>query len=119
MSSPWESILYEDGQVFYERSTAALRYKKMFCWGNHVGGRGWQEFLSDASSPNFSPYLELQAGLAPTQLHGYQMPGHSEITFTQFFGNFEKTENQQLLKAEWSAAQEKTVSYTHLRAHET
>ena len=107
MSSPWESILYEDGQVFYERSTAALRYKKMFCWGNHVGGRGWQEFLSDASSPNFSPYLELQAGLAPTQLHGYQMPGHSEITFTQFFGSFEKSENQQLLKAEWSAAQEK------------
>jgi tetratricopeptide (TPR) repeat protein len=107
MSSPWESILYEDGQVFYERSTAALRYKKMFCWGNHVGGRGWQEFLSDASSPNFSPYLELQAGLAPTQLHGYQMPGHSEITFTQFFGSFEKTENQLLLKAEWSAAQEK------------
>ena len=107
MSSPWESILYEDGQVFYERSTAALRYKKMFCWGNHVGGRGWQEFLSDASSPNFSPYLELQAGLAPTQLHGYQMAGHSEITFTQFFGSFEKTENQQLLNAEWSAAQEK------------
>jgi tetratricopeptide (TPR) repeat protein len=35
------------------------------------------------------------------------MPGHSEITFTQFFGSFEKSENQQLLKAEWSAAQEK------------
>ena len=107
MSSPWESILYEDGQVIYERSTAALRYKKMFCWGNHVGGRGWQEFLSDPSSLNFSPYLELQAGLAPTQLHGYQMPGNSMISFTQFFGNFEKSENQQLLNAEWSAAQEK------------
>ncbi len=105
MSTPWESILYEDGQVFYERSTAALRYKKMFCWGNHVGGRGWQEFLSDASSPNFSPYLELQAGLAPTQLHGYQMPGNSMISFTQFFGSFEKSENQQLLNAEWSVAQ--------------
>ena len=77
----------------------------MFCWGNHVGGRGWQEFLSDSSSPNFSPYLELQAGLAPTQLHGYQMPANSEITFTQFFGSFEKSENQQLLNTEWSAAQ--------------
>jgi tetratricopeptide (TPR) repeat protein len=77
----------------------------MFCWGNHVGGRGWQEFLSDSSSPNFSPYLELQAGLAPTQLHGYQMPANSEITFTQFFGSFEKLENQQLLNKEWSAAQ--------------
>jgi tetratricopeptide (TPR) repeat protein len=77
----------------------------MFCWGNHVGGRGWQEFLSDSSSPQFSPYLELQAGLAPTQLHGYQMAGNSEITFTQFFGSFEKRENQQLLKAEWASAQ--------------
>jgi tetratricopeptide (TPR) repeat protein len=105
MKFPWESILYEDGHVFYERSTATLRYKKMFCWGNHVGGRGWQEFLSDSSSPNFSPYLELQAGLAPTQLHGYQMPANSEITFTQFFGSFEKLENQQLLNKEWSAAQ--------------
>jgi tetratricopeptide (TPR) repeat protein len=78
----------------------------MFCWGNHVGGRGWQEFLSDSSSPQFSPYLELQAGLAPTQLHGYQMAGNSEITFTQFFGSFEKKENQQLLKSEWASAQE-------------
>jgi len=106
ISSPWESILYEDGQVFYERSTVALRYKKMFCWGNHVGGRGWQEFLSDASSADFSPYLELQAGLAPTQLHGYQMPGNSTISFTQFFGSFIKIENQQLLDAKWSAAQQ-------------
>jgi len=105
MEFPWETILYEDGQVFYERSTSTLRYKKMFCWGNHVGGRGWQEFLSDSSSPQFSPYLELQAGLAPTQLHGYQMMGNSEITFTQFFGSFEKIENQQLLKAEWATAQ--------------
>ena len=105
MKFPWETILYEDGQVFYERSTAMLRYKKMFCWGNHVGGRGWQEFLSDSSSPQFSPYLELQAGLAPTQLHGYQMEGNSEITFTQLFGGFERTENQQLLKSKWASAQ--------------
>jgi tetratricopeptide (TPR) repeat protein len=106
MNSPWETILYEDGELFYERSTAALRYKKMFCWGNHVGGRGWQEFLSDASSADFSPYLELQAGLAPTQLHGYQMPGNSTISFTQFFGSFKKAENSELLDINWSEAQQ-------------
>jgi tetratricopeptide (TPR) repeat protein len=33
------------------------------------------------------------------------MAGNSEITFTQFFGSFEKTENQQLLNTKWSAAQ--------------
>jgi len=106
MNSPWETILYEDGELFYERSTAALRYKKMFCWGNHVGGRGWQEFLSDASSADFSPYLELQAGLAPTQLHGYQMPGNSTISFTQFFGSLKKAENRELLNAKWLDAQQ-------------
>jgi len=33
------------------------------------------------------------------------MPANSEITFTQFFGSFEKLENQQLLNKEWTAAQ--------------
>jgi tetratricopeptide (TPR) repeat protein len=33
------------------------------------------------------------------------MAGNSEITFTQFFGSFQKTENQQLLKTEWATAQ--------------
>jgi tetratricopeptide (TPR) repeat protein len=33
------------------------------------------------------------------------MPANSEITFTQFFGSFDKSENQKLLNKEWSAAQ--------------
>ena len=32
--STWEAAAYDDGLVFYERSTAPLYYKKLFCWGN-------------------------------------------------------------------------------------
>jgi tetratricopeptide (TPR) repeat protein len=103
--APWESILYDNGDIFYESSTTELRFKKMFCWGNHAGGRGWQEFLSDPTSAQFSPYLELQAGLAPTQLHGYQMQPDSEISFTQFFGAISDSNNKTLTGMDWHDAQ--------------
>lgn len=103
--APWESILYDNGDIFYESSTPELRFKKMFCWGNHAGGRGWQEFLSDPTSAQFSPYLELQAGLAPTQLHGYQMQPDSEISFTQFFGAISDSNNKTLTGMDWHDAQ--------------
>ncbi|WP_227013998.1 DUF5107 domain-containing protein [Paenibacillus psychroresistens] len=81
--SPWEAIVYEDGRVFYERSTALLRYRKMFCWGNHQGGRRWCDFLAKPGEGN---YIELQGGFAPTQLHGLEMPAHTIWDFTQIFG---------------------------------
>ncbi|MHA6481818.1 DUF5107 domain-containing protein [Paenibacillus sp. strain BS8-2] len=81
--SPWEAVAYEDGSMFYERSTSLLRYRKMFCWGNHPGGRRWCDFLSEPGEGN---YLEIQGGFAPTQLHGLDMPAGSEWTFTQAFG---------------------------------
>ena len=82
---PWEAALGADGSGFIEASTARLRYRKMFCWGMHQGGRHWQEFLG----PGGSPYLEIQAGLAPSQLHGLQMPAHSDWHWTQVFGHFQ------------------------------
>ncbi|MDQ8735141.1 DUF5107 domain-containing protein [Paenibacillus sp. LHD-38] len=81
--SPWEAVAYEDGKLFYERSTSRLRYRKMFCWGNHAGGRRWCDFLA---SPGEGNYIEIQGGFAPTQLHGLDMPAHSEWDFTQVIG---------------------------------
>jgi len=81
--APWEAVAYKDGTLFYERSTNRLRYRKMFCWGNQKGGRHWCDYLSDPGKGN---YLEIQAGLAPTQLHGMYMPPESEWDFSQFFG---------------------------------
>ncbi len=83
---PWEAYVYPEGWTFMERSTALLRYRKMFCWGNHAGGRRWKSFLS---TPGTGDYVEVQAGLAPTQLHGMEMPGDTAWTFTQAFSGID------------------------------
>ncbi|WP_127588760.1 DUF5107 domain-containing protein [Paenibacillus koleovorans] len=83
VASPWEAVAYEDGRMFYERSTSLLRYRKMFCWGNHAGGRRWCDFLANPGEGN---YIEVQGGFAPTQLHGLDMPGRTEWDFTQLMG---------------------------------
>lgn len=80
---PFEAVAYKNGYVFYETSTQPLTYRKMFCWGAHKGGKKWQKYLSQETSV---PYIEIQAGLAPTQLHVNQINGCSEISFMQVFG---------------------------------
>ncbi|QQO08111.1 DUF5107 domain-containing protein [Breznakiella homolactica] len=85
LASPWEAAVQDDGFVFFERSTQPLRYRKMFCWGAHRGGRRWEDYLA---RPGEGAYVEIQAGLAPTQVHGMVMPENSVIEFTQIFGGF-------------------------------
>lgn len=80
---PWECALDKDGRGLFEVSTHPLSYRKMFCWGTHKGGRRWQRYLSPE---NEDEYVEIQSGLAPTQLHGYLMDGKSSISWTQGFG---------------------------------
>lgn len=81
-TSPWEAAVYDDGFMFFERSSQPLIYRKMFCWGNLKGGRKWQSFLS---RDNEGAYLEIQGGLCPTQVHGMDMKGESVIDFVQVF----------------------------------
>lgn len=82
----WSAAAYESGRLFFERSTMPLRYRKMFCWGSHRGGKRWCDYLS---LPGKGNYVELQAGLAPTQLNAIDIPPHSEWTFTQAIGEYE------------------------------
>ena len=82
VAMPWEAAVDEQGRGFFEASTDFLRYRKMFCWGMHPGGRHWQEFLSEPGND----YLEIQGGLAPTQLHGLVMPAGAAWEWVQVFG---------------------------------
>jgi len=82
---PWEAALDKNGEGFIEASTQRLKYRKLFCWGTHPGGRHWQEFLAEPREA----YLEIQAGLAPSQVHGLPMPAHSSWDWTQAFGYIE------------------------------
>lgn len=82
--STWESAVYENGVALFERSTAPLYYKKLFCWGAHRGGDHWQEFLSDGVGTGH--YAEIQAGIAPSQLHDKMFAANSKYEWTQCFG---------------------------------
>jgi len=81
---PWEAAVYEDGYAYGEVSTPPLTYRKMFCWGNGSGGRRWQDFLSLPGQE----YLEVQAGIAPTQLHTADIAGRETVDFVQAFTAF-------------------------------
>ncbi|MEG0756329.1 MAG: DUF5107 domain-containing protein, partial [Oscillospiraceae bacterium] len=86
VSAPWEAAAYEDGFAFMERSTQPLKTRKMFCWGNHSGGRNWMDHLAE---PGRGDYVEIQAGLAPTQVHGDMLGAGEKLSFTQAFGSTE------------------------------
>ena len=86
-ASTWEAAAYEDGSVFYERSTAPLLYKKLFAWGEHAAGKHWQEYLSDGKGTGY--YVELQAGIAPSQLHDKPMPAGCVYEWTQCYGGMQ------------------------------
>ncbi|WP_432476155.1 DUF5107 domain-containing protein [Nocardioides sp. GXQ0305] len=71
-----------DGRGFAQSSTEALRGRKLFVWGNGVGGSRWQEWLCGPTAR----YLEIQAGYCPTQLEHDVIRGHDEVSWTEAFG---------------------------------
>lgn len=105
--NPWEAAIYEDGYIFFEISTNKLRYRKMFCWGNLEGGRKWESFLS---KENEGAYIEIQAGIMPTQVNGFDIEANSCIQFTQMF-SFTNITNQndinEMYDNDYSKAREK------------
>ena len=96
---PWEAALDENGSGLSEVSTSRLRYRKLFCWGMHQGGAHWQEFLAPAGQP----YIEIQAGLAPTQLHGLIMPARADWHWTQIFGLLQ-ADAERVHSPDWNTA---------------
>lgn len=84
----WEAAAYDSGVVFYERSTPPLSYKKLFVWGAHRAGNRWQEFLSEEGK---GYYAEIQAGIAPSQLHDMLLPANTTYEWTQVFGGTRST----------------------------
>ncbi|MBW5394595.1 DUF5107 domain-containing protein, partial [Brachyspira hampsonii] len=114
--SPWEAAVYNDGFVFFERSTNKLRYRKMFCWGNLRGGRKWERFLSRGSE---GEYIELQAGIMPTQVNGFDMDADSTIEFVQAFSfDYLKDDYDIIFAEDYSKAREKVESIVNRNMNE-
>lgn len=72
----------KDGYGMCQTSTGELRGRKLFVWGMGSGGRHWQTFLSKPGSA----YIELQSGLAHTQLEHLPMAGHASISWLESYG---------------------------------
>jgi len=87
--APWVAAAYNDGFVFFNRSTPKLRSRKMFTWGNHKGGRRWCDYLSESGTGYFA---EIQSGLAYSQNHTVPMPAHAQWEWTECFSSLNLNE---------------------------
>ena len=97
---PWIAALDHNGQGLVQVSTNLLKGRKLFVWGMNAGGRKWQEFLS----PNGEPYIEIQAGLARTQLEHLPMPP-GEWSWLEAYGLLESNSNL-VHGNDWAQAQQ-------------
>lgn len=77
----WIATANEDGNGLLQCSTQTLKGRKLFVWGMGQGGRNWNEWLSEEGSA----YIEIQAGLAHTQLEHIPMPGNTVWEWTESY----------------------------------
>ena len=96
---PFVSALNKDGYGMCQTSTHELRGRKLFLWGMGTGGRHWQEFLSRKGSA----YLEIQAGLARTQLEHLPMAGGASISWLESYGPVQ-ADPEKVHGQDWDAA---------------
>lgn len=80
----WIATADENGKGLLQSSTAILKGRKLFVWGQHDGGRHWNDWLSDKAGP----YVEIQAGLLKTQLEHFIMKGNSVINWQERYSAF-------------------------------
>ncbi len=79
---PWITALDGSGIGLMHMSTARLYGRKLFLWGTGQGGKRWQEWLNGPEHR----YLEIQAGLAPTQLEYATLPPRAEWSWLEGYG---------------------------------
>jgi Domain of unknown function (DUF5107) len=95
---PWIAAVQADGRGLIQTSTIQLRGRKLFLWGTAAGGRHWQEWLCGQGLR----YLEIQAGLATTQLEHLRLEGSAEISWTEAYAPIEAAPDA--LHGSWSEA---------------
>lgn len=77
---PWIAYADADGKGLVHASTRRLVGRKMFTWGTNPGARRWLDLLSQ---PKRGDYVEIQAGLRPTQLQTIPLPAQSGMEWTE------------------------------------
>lgn len=97
----WEAALNSNGEGLIQTSTDALQGRKLFMWGNGPGGKHWQEFLAVEGKA----YLEIQAGLANTQMEHLPMPANAKWEWLEAYGCM-KADPKKVHSESWQEAYE-------------
>ena len=103
--SKWIVAVNEEGEGLLQCSTNRLLGRKLFAWGHGQGGRNWGEWLSEEGSS----YIEIQAGLAATQLEHIPMPGHTTWEWTEAYTAM--TGDANVLHGDFTSAIEEVEEY--------
>jgi tetratricopeptide (TPR) repeat protein len=102
---PWITALDGQGRGLVQVSTSRLIGRKLFLWGTGSGGQRWQEWLSEPGHA----YIEIQAGLARTQLEHLAMPAHTEWSWLEGYGLME-AQPAMTHGDDWHAAQQEVAA---------
>ncbi len=78
----WISAVDGKGYGLVQTSTDVLQGRKLFVWGTGDGGKNWQQFLSEPGQA----YLEIQAGLAHTQLEHLPIKAGQVFDWMEAYG---------------------------------
>ncbi|MBT3272548.1 MAG: DUF5107 domain-containing protein [Spirochaetales bacterium] len=95
----WISAFDQNGKGLFQTSTDRLIGRKLFVWGSGPGGNAWQEFLAAPGEA----YIEIQAGLARTQMEHIPMPGGETWDWLEAYGGID-TETEVVHGDNWKAA---------------
>jgi len=98
---PWIAALDGEGRGVVQVSTERLKGRKLFLWGTGPGGKRWQRFLS---RPGHA-YIEIQAGLARTQMEHLAMPAGAEWSWLEAYGLLE-TDPAAVHGSDWTLARQ-------------
>lgn len=101
----WITALDQAGRGLVQASTDRLRGRKLFQWGRGAGGNRWQDWLSGPDSA----YLEIQAGLARTQLEHVPMPAGAQWSWLEAYGLLE-ADPVAVHGADWATARQEVSS---------
>lgn len=72
-----------EGTGLAQTSTAALTGRKFFYFGTAAGGQHWMDYLARKGEGD---YIEIQAGITPTQNQRFVLAAESELRWTEAYG---------------------------------